>query len=116
MSKDERIQKIIDSWRGSQRLKEDTWQNVQLVLDYYGFTYERKKELVCQHEKFSELANNPRAKELLSHLGLGTYGDFSLAITHGSKRKSGMVLRCYLNDILRYINFLEFLQRKEKES
>ena len=52
MSKNERIQKILDSWRGAQRLKEDTWQNVQLVLDYYGFIYERKKEWVCRHEKF----------------------------------------------------------------
>lgn len=44
MGKDERIQKILESWRGSQRLKEDTWANVQLVLVYYGFTCERKKE------------------------------------------------------------------------
>ena len=74
-----------------------------------------KKEWVCNHEKFSELAENPRSKELFSTLGLGAKGDFSLAVTHGSHKKSGMVSRYYLNDILRYIDFLKFLERKEKE-
>ena len=116
LGKDEKIQKIINSWQGSQRLKEDTWQNVQLVLDYYGFTYERKKEWVCHHEKFSELAKNPLAKDLLNRVGLGTHGEFSLAVTHGSKKKSGMVLHYYPSDILRYIDFLKFLERKEENS
>ena len=80
MGKDERIQKIIESWRGPQRLQEDTWQNVTLVLDYYGFTYERKKEWVCNHEKFSKLAENPRSKDLLKSVGLGSMGDFAVAI------------------------------------
>jgi len=116
LGKEERILKIIESWQGSQRLKEDTWQNVQLVLDFYGFTYERKKEWVCHHEKFSEFAKNPKSKDVLSIVGLDAHGDFSLAVTHGSKRKSGMVLRYYLNDVLRYIDFLKFLQGKEKKS
>jgi len=91
-------------------------QNVTLVLDYYGFTYERKKEWVCNHEKFSELAQNPRSKDLLKSVGLGPKGDFSLAVTHGSHKKSGMISRYYLNDILRYIDFLKFLEGKEKKS
>ena len=116
MSKDEKIQKILESWRRAQRLKEDTWQNVQLVLDYYGFTYERKKEWVCRHEKFTELAKNPRAKDLLKTVGLGALGDFAIAVTHGSNRKSGMVIQRYLKIILNAIEFLEFLQVKEKKS
>ena len=114
MGKDEKIQKIMDSWRGSQKLKEDTWQNVQLVLNYYGFEYERKKEWVCRHEKFSELAKNPRAKDLLKNVGLGVLGEFSIAVTHGTNRKSGMVIQRYLKMILNAIDFLEFLQKKEK--
>ena len=112
MSQDERIQKIIDSWCGSQRLKEDTWQNVRLVLDYYGFTYEKKSEWVCSHPEFVNLARNPRAKELLRACRLGVRGDFSIAVTHGAKRKAGMVIRCYLNDILRYIDLLEFIRER----
>ena len=41
MGTDERIKKILNKWRGSNRLKEDTWQNVTKVLDYYGFSYEK---------------------------------------------------------------------------
>ena len=115
MGKDERIQKIIDSWQGSNRLKEDTLQNVLLVLEHYGFTCERKKEWVCRHEKFSEIAKNPRAKDLLKRVSLGALGDFSIAVTHGSNRKSGMVIQRYLKIILNVIEFLEFLQGKEKK-
>ena len=116
MSTYERIQRILASWRGPQRLKEDTWQNVQLVLNYYGFTYEKKSEWVCSHPEFIELAKNPRAKEFLRSYRLGVRGDFSLAVTHGSKRKAGMVIRCYLNDILKYIELLEFIWGRKKES
>ncbi|MBR0234546.1 MAG: hypothetical protein IJQ99_08570 [Synergistaceae bacterium] len=116
MGKDERIQKILDSWRGSQRLKEDTWQNVLLVLDYYGFKCERKKEWVCRHEDFSELAKDHNAKDLLRRVGLGVSGDFSIAVTHGSNRKAGMVIQRYLKIILNAIEFLEFLRGKEKKS
>ena len=91
-------------------------QNVQLVLDYYGFTYERKKEWVCCHEKFSEFAKNPRAKDLLKSVGLGALGDFAVAVTHSSNRKSGMVIQRYLKIILKAVEFLEFLQGKEKNS
>ena len=52
MSKESRIKEILDSWKAPRRLKEDTWQNVKLVLDYYGFKYERKSEWVCSHDKF----------------------------------------------------------------
>ncbi len=116
MGKDERIQKIIESWRGPQRLQEDTWQNVTLVLDYYGFTYERKKEWVCNHEKFSKLAQNPRSKDLLKSVGLGPKGDFAVAITHSENRKSGIVIQRYLKNILKAIDFLKFLEGKEKKS
>ena len=113
LGKDEKIQKIINSWQGSQRLKEDSWQNVQLVLNYYVFEYEHKKEWVCSHEKFLELAKNPRAKDLLKNVGLGALGDFSISVTHGTNRKSGMVIQRYLKIILNAIDFLEFLQEKE---
>ena len=116
MGKDERIQKILDSWRGAQRLKEDTWANVQLVLEYYGFTFERKSEWVCTHSEFMELARNPRAKDLLRSYKLGVRGDFSLAVTHGSNTKAGMVKRCYLNDILKYIELLEFIRGRKGQS
>ena len=111
MGRDERIQKILDSWRGSQRLKEETWQNVQLVLDYYGFTYERKKEWVCHHEEFTKLAQDPRAKEIIKASGLGALGDFAIAVTHGTNRKAGMVIQRYLKNILKAIELLEIIQR-----
>ena len=115
MGKKERIQKILDSWRGSQRVKEDTWHNVQLVLKYYGFTIERKSEWVCSHPEFTELARNPKAKDILRSYKLGVRGDFSLAVTHGSKAKSGMVKRFYLNDILKYIELLEFIRGRKEQ-
>ena len=116
MGKDERIQKILESWRRSQCLKEDTWANVQLVFDYYGFTFERKSEWVCAHSEFMELARNPRAKDLLRSYKLGVRGDFSLAVTHGSNTKAGMVKRYYLNDILKYIDLLEFIRGRKGQS
>lgn len=116
MGKDERIQKILDSWRGPQRLKEDTWANVQLVLDYYGFTCERKKEWVCHHEEFSNLAQNPQAKEILQKAGLGALGEFSIAITHGTSRKAGMVIQRYLRILLKAIELLEVIQRGKSRS
>ena len=114
MSKEEKIRKIIESWKGSNGLKEDTWQNVQRVLDFYGFTYERKREWVCRHEEFTKFAQNPLAKDLLMHVGLGINGEFSIAVTHGTNRKAGMVLRCYLKHILKAIDLLETI-RREKE-
>lgn len=116
MGKDERIQKILESWRGSQRLKEDTWSNVQLVFDYYGFTYERKSDWVCSHAEFAELAKNPNARELLQMVGLSATGNFTVAVTHGTSRKSGMVLRCYLNNILKAIELLEVIRRRKTQS
>lgn len=116
MGKDERIQKILESWRGSQRLKEDTWQNVQLVLDYYGFTCERKKEWVCRHDEFTKLAQNPRAKAILQNAGLGALGEFAIAVTHGTNRKAGMVIQRYLKIILKAIELLEVIQRGERRS
>lgn len=116
MGKDERIQRIVESWQGPNRIQEDTWENVKLVLDHYGFTYERKKEWVCTHEEFVRLARNPRAKDLLRSVKLGTKGEFEFAITHGARRKAGMILRCYLNDILRYIDLLNFIQRRKAQS
>ena len=114
MGKDERIQKIIDSWRGSDRLKEDTLQNVLLVLEHYGFSCEKNGEWVCSHPEFMKLAQNPRTKEFLRNKKLGVRGDFSFAVTHGAKKKSGMVIRCYLNDILRYIELLEDIRRSRE--
>ena len=67
-------------------------------------------------KKFSEIAKNPLSKDLFKHVGLGTHGEFAIAITHGANRKSGIVIQRYLKIILRAINFLEFLQRKEKNS
>ena len=115
MSRDERIQKILDSWHPPRRLKEDTWQNVQLVLDYYGFTCIRKREWVCSHELFAKLAKKPNAGKLLKSANIGPLGDFAIAVTHGSNRKSGMVVKRYLDLILGAIEFLEFLRRKEDE-
>ena len=115
MGKDERIQKILDSWRGSQRLKEDTWQNVELVLNYYGFTYEKKSDWVCSHSEFVELIKNPRAKELLQMVGLSASGNFTIAVTHGTGRKSGMVIRCYLNNILKAVELLEVIRRRKAQ-
>ena len=114
MSKNERIQKILDSWRGAQRLKEDTWQNVQLVLGYYGFFYEKKSDWVCSHDEFIKLTENPHSKEFFQLVGLGADGDFSIAVTHGARRKSGMVIRCYLNDILKFIDLLETIRGRKK--
>ena len=116
MSQDERIQKVLDSWRGSQRLKEDTWQNVQRVLDYYGFTYERKKEWVCRHDDLTELAKNPRAKGIIQSAGLGCLGDFAIAVTHGTNRKAGMVIQRYLKIILKAIDLLEIIRRGREKS
>ena len=116
MGKDEKIREIVGSWKAPRRLKEDTWSNVQLVLDYYGFTYEKKSEWVCSHEEFMELARNPRAKGLLRNYKLGVRGDFSLSVTHGSKTKAEMVKRCYLNDILKYIELLEFIRGRKEQS
>ena len=115
MGKDERVQKIIDSWSGSNRLKEDTLQNVLLVLEHYGFSCEKKGEWVCSHSEFMKLAKNPMAKEFLRSKKLGVRGDFSFAVTHGAKKKAGMVIRCYLNDILRYIELLEDIRRSKWE-
>ena len=106
---------VLESWKAPRRLKEDTWQNVQRVLDFYGFTYERKREWVCRHEEFTKLAQNPRAKDLLMHVGLGINGEFSIAVTHGTKRKAGMVLRCYLKHILKAIDLLETIRREKEQ-
>ena len=114
MSKDERIQKILESWCGPQRLKEDTWANVQLVLEHYGFTFEKKSDWVCSHPEFTELTKNSRAKGLLQMTGLSATGNFTVAVTHGTSRKSGMVLRCYLNNILKAIELLEIIRRSKK--
>ena len=113
MSQDDKIREIVESWKAPRRLKEDTWANVQLVLDYYGFTYERKKEWVCRHDEFTKLAHNPLAKGLLMRVGLGINGEFSVAVGHGQGKKSGMVLRVYLNHILQAIELLELIRRKE---
>ncbi|MBQ7544879.1 MAG: hypothetical protein IJT02_08050 [Synergistaceae bacterium] len=116
MSKEDKIRAIVESWKAPRRLKEDTWQNVQLVLTHYGFTFERKSEWVCTHSEFMELARNPRAKDLLRNYKLGVRGDFSLAVTHGANTKAGMVKRCYLNDILKYIELLEFIRGRKEQS
>ena len=116
MSKEEKLNEIIESWKEPRRLREDTWHNVQLVLDYYGFTYERKKEWVCKHDEFIKLAQNPRAKELLMMVGLGLNGEFSIAVTHGQNRKSGMVIRVYLNHILKAIELLEIIRGEKEQS
>ena len=115
MSKESRIKEILDSWKAPRRLKEDTWQNVKLVLDYYGFKYERKSEWVCSHDKFLELAQNPLARSLLMSVGLGIRGEFSIAVTHGTNRKAGMVLRCYLNHILKAIELLEIIRGEKRQ-
>ncbi len=65
------------------------------------------------HPEFAELAKNPRSKEFLRTYKLGMRGEFSLAVIHGANRKSGMVIRCYLNDILKYIELLEFLRMRK---
>ena len=108
---EERIQRILDSWRGANRLKEDSWQNVQLVLDHYGFSYERKTEWVCSHPQLIDLAKLPEAREILSRVGLGLRGEFVVAVTHGSNKKSGRVIRCYLNNILKAIELLEIIKK-----
>ena len=112
MGAEERIQRILNSWRGVQRLKEDSWQNVQFVLNHYGFSYERKTEWVCQHPQFLELAKNPRARELLNRVGLGLRGEFVIAVTHGAGKKADRVLRCYLNNILKAIELLEIITKE----
>ena len=114
MGKDERIKKILASWRGPQRLKEDTWQNVQLVLDYYGFRYEKKADWVCFHDEFTKLARNPDAKEILQRAGLSVSVNFTIAVSHGAQRKSGVVIRCYLNHVLKAVELLEIVQRGKK--
>ena len=115
MSKNDKIEAIIASWEAPRRLQEDTWSNMQLVLDYYGFNYEKKSEWICSHDEFIKLAKNPSAKELLHSCKLGVRGDFSISVTHGSKTKAGIVKRCYLNDILKYIKLLELILRGRKE-
>ena len=115
MAAGERIQKILDSWQGSQRLREDSWQNVQLVLKHYGFSYERKTEWVCTHPRFFELAKNPRARELLTRVGLGLRGEFVVAVTHGADKKADRVLRCYLNNILKAVELLEIMTRGDED-
>lgn len=112
MGKEEAVRDVLESW---EKLSEDTLQNVQAVLDYYGFTYERKRELVCRHEDFTELAKKPNAKELLRRVGLGINGEFSIATTHGRNRKSGMVLRVYLKHIIKAITLLELIRSGRKE-
>ena len=59
------------------------------------------------------LARNPLAKGLLMRVGLGINGEFSVAVGHGQGKKSGMVLRVYLNHILKAIELLELIRRKE---
>lgn len=115
MGKEDKARDILNSWRAPRRLKEDSWQNVQIVLDHYGFTYERKKEWVCRHDEFAKLAQNPLARGLLMRVGLGINGEFSIAVTHGANRKAGMVLRCYLNNILKAIDFLELIRRGKEQ-
>ena len=112
MGKEASIREVLESW---ETLSEDTLQNVQAVLDYYGFSYERKRELVCRHEDFAKLARNPNAKELLRHAGLGINGEFSIATTHGKNRKSGMVLRVYLKHIIKAVKLLELIRSGRKE-
>ena len=109
MGKEEKIQEILDSWKGEGRLSEDSWVNVSLVLEHYGFSCERKTEWVCTHPKLTELARNPDSRELLQYAKLGPSGQFSIAETHGRRKKSGMVLRCYLNIILHTIELLDII-------
>lgn len=116
MSAEERIQKILDTWRGHQRLKEDSWQNVQLVLNHYGFSYERKTEWVCTHPQLFELAKNPRARDLLNRVGLGLRGEFVIAVTHGAGKKTDRVLRCYLNNVLKAVELLEVITKGREAS
>lgn len=109
MGKEEKIQEILDSWKGEGRLSEDSWANVSSVLDHYGFSCERKTEWVCTHPKLTELARTPSSRELLQYAKLGPSGQFSIAETHGKREKSGRVLRCYLNIILRAIDLLDII-------
>ena len=109
MSKEEKIQKILDSWEGSNRLKTDSWNNVRAVLAYHGFSYEKKSHWVCRHPALLSIAKDGRFKDLLHQAGLGPLGEFSVAVTHGKDKNTGMVLRVYLNNILKAIELVEIL-------
>ena len=62
-------------------------------------------------KKFFELAKNPHARELLNRVGLGLRGEFVIAVTHGTGKKTDRVLRCYLNNILKAVELLEVMAK-----
>ena len=96
MGKEERIQKILDSWRDTGRLNRDSWENVKSVLDHYGFSYVKKSHWVCSHPVLSSLAKNPHSKDVLKAAKLDSLGQFSVNVTHGKGKDPGMVIRVYL--------------------
>jgi uncharacterized Fe-S cluster-containing MiaB family protein len=120
LGKKEKTQKMLEHWQGENQLKVDSWKNVQSVLESYGFSYEKKTHWVCSHPVLSSLAKNPSQKELLKYCNLDVLGQFSVSVTHGKGKDSGMVLHVYLSNIVKAIEFVEFIssldaKRKEEE-
>ena len=66
----------------------------------------KKSDWICSHAEFVNLAHNTYAKAILQSTGISISGTFTIAVTHGSQRKSGVVIRCYLNNILKAIEQL----------
>ncbi|GHS85531.1 hypothetical protein AGMMS49957_01750 [Synergistales bacterium] len=113
MGKEEKIQKILDSWQGENRLKTDSWDNVRSVLDYYGFTYEKKTDWVCSHPELRALAIRHGSRDILQAAKLNPLGQLTVAVQHGKNTKTGMVLRCYLNYILKSVRLLRLIRESK---
>ncbi len=125
MSKEKKVQQILESWKGSGRLNADSWENVQQVLDFYGFIYQMKKHWVCQHPSFIKLAKSPDAaaramfEAEAKFAGLSNDMEFSIAVRHGKDAKTD-VQRPYLDILLKAVSLLEgevvvFLLEKQQQ-
>jgi len=112
LSKEKKVQQILESWKGSGRLNADSWENVKQVLDFYGFVYQMKKHWVCQQPNFIKLAKSTdvatramfEAEAKLA--GLSNNMEFSIAVRHGKDSKND-VQRPYLDILLKAVSLLK---------
>lgn len=112
MSKEKKVQQILESWKGPGRLNADSWENVKRVLDFYGFQYRQKKHCICQHPDFIMLAKSPDADVRARFVAeaklalLSNNMEFSIAVRHGKDAKAD-VLRPYLDILQKAVSLLE---------